>query len=399
MASKPTLTIYSSLPQQGPERQQALAVIDAEQLALRQINNDIGRYKIKLISLDDASSTTGLFSSRQVLANAQRAANDPTAIAYIGELTPGSSGDSIKVLNKAGLLQVSPGDTAQAVTETPSLEPSGQTFARFAPPDSAEASAQLSVMRALRVRRLFVVADDSRYGRGIARSVVQRAASFGVTPVGDRSMNPTAYRALTKEIQASRADAMFFGGLTSTTAVELWDRVAMLNPHIKLFGPRGLDNDSFAAAIDPAAQRRTFLSEPGVSAGQLPPAGQTFLADFKAAYNQPPISSAFFGYAAAEAVLYAIHLAGPGGGDRALVAKKFFALKDVSSVLGTYSIGDDGNSTIVPYFTFSTVRNGHRVLDTLVMAPTPGASQTAEAFGGGAVGDVTPASDPSGVGP
>ena len=49
------------------------------------------------------------------------AANDPTAIAYIGELTPGSSVPSIRVLNRAGILQVSPGDSAPEATETPSL--------------------------------------------------------------------------------------------------------------------------------------------------------------------------------------------------------------------------------------------------------------------------------------
>jgi branched-chain amino acid transport system substrate-binding protein len=135
--SERTLSIYSSLPQQGPQRQQALDVSDAERLALRQVNSAVGPFKIRLISLDDGSSTKGGWSHESVTANAQRAANDPTAIAYIGELAPGSSVASLRVLNRAGLLQVSPGDTAQAATETPSLQANGKrsrgSFRRIIP--------------------------------------------------------------------------------------------------------------------------------------------------------------------------------------------------------------------------------------------------------------------------
>ena len=45
-----------------------------------------------------------------VAANANRAADDPTAIAYLGELDYGATAVSLPITNHAGLLQVSPGD-------------------------------------------------------------------------------------------------------------------------------------------------------------------------------------------------------------------------------------------------------------------------------------------------
>lgn len=364
-----TLTIYSSLPHEGPQRDEALDVSDAEQLALRQVNSEIGPFKVRLIALDDASARTGGWSHENVTANAQRAASDPTAIAYIGELTPGSSVASLQVLNRAGLLQVSPGDTAQAATATPSLHANGQTFARFVPSDRSEAGAQLKLMRTLSVRRLLVADDGSPYGRGIARAVLQQAASVGITPLTLGNRIPATDRALARRIAASRADALFFGASMSRAAVAVWDRVAAINPQMKLFGSSGLDNDAFAAAIDLGAQKQTFLSEPSVSPGGLPPAAQEFLAGFRAQYGRTPQAAAFFGYAALQAVLDSVHLAGRDGASRALVAKQFFALNDTASVLGNYSIAGDGNATLPPYFRFSTDSNGHRVFDTLVLAP------------------------------
>ena len=52
-------------------------------------------------------------------ANAERAADDPSAIAYLGELDLGASAVSVPVTNDAGLLQVSPTDGLTSLTQTP----------------------------------------------------------------------------------------------------------------------------------------------------------------------------------------------------------------------------------------------------------------------------------------
>ena len=176
----------------------------------------------------------------------------------------------------------------------------------------------------------------------------------------------TTDRNLRHEIAASKAQAIFIGGLTGPTAIAAWDRIAAAAPQIALLGPSGLDTPEFAAAITVPAQPKTFLDEPGLPPTDLPPAGANFLADFAAAYGHTPTPAAFFAYAATQAVLDAIHTAGRKARNKAVIAKIFLRLRAIPSVLGTYSINNT-TATITPSFIFSTIKNGKRRFDRIVI--------------------------------
>jgi hypothetical protein len=200
-------------------------------------------------------------------------------------------------------------------------------------------------MRTQGIKRLLVLNDGAAYGRAIAQSLTQRARGFDIELVRTRRPIRITDRNLIREIVASKAEAIFLGALTGPIPVTTWNRLAAAIPRLELLGPSGLDTPQFAAAISTPAQPRTFLDEPGPEQANLPPAGRNFLADFTAAYGHPPQSAAFFGYAATQAVLDAIHRAGGKGQNRAVIAKIFFRLQAIPSVLGTYSI-DGGTATI-----------------------------------------------------
>ena len=50
--------------------------------------------------------------------NARTAIQDSTAIAYLGEILPGASADSLGIVNDQDILQVSPTDTAVELTQS-----------------------------------------------------------------------------------------------------------------------------------------------------------------------------------------------------------------------------------------------------------------------------------------
>src|SRR5204862_4504908 len=111
-----------------------------------------GGRDIRLVQLDAASPDASSWDPAAVEANAKRAADDPTTIAYIGELDEGGSAVSVPVTNKAGVLQVSPLDGLTTLTrEQPGAPPgtgparyypSGRrSFVRLVPTDAAQASA------------------------------------------------------------------------------------------------------------------------------------------------------------------------------------------------------------------------------------------------------------------
>jgi len=101
-----------------------------------------------------------------------------------------------------------------------------------------------------------------------------------------------------------------------------------------------------ASKVPADVQAKTFLTAPTVSPDELPAAGQKFYKDYEAAYGekQDEIDPyAVYGYEAADAVLNSID---QGKAKRADVIKAFFSIKDKKSVLGTYSIDKDGDTTV-----------------------------------------------------
>ena len=87
------LDIYASQPPGDTGGQTATDVLDAEQLALRQIGSTIGKFTLRLIPLH----------GNELSDNARTAIQDQKAIAYLGEIEPGTSQISVEITNERGL--------------------------------------------------------------------------------------------------------------------------------------------------------------------------------------------------------------------------------------------------------------------------------------------------------
>ena len=98
-ASGNTLTVYSSLPRQGASRVQALAIENGAKLALKQAGGKVGKFRIKSVPLDDSTAAAGKWDAGPTSANARKASQDKTTIAYLGEYNSGASAISYAVLN------------------------------------------------------------------------------------------------------------------------------------------------------------------------------------------------------------------------------------------------------------------------------------------------------------
>jgi branched-chain amino acid transport system substrate-binding protein len=356
-----TLTIYLGQPPQGAGGPQTQDVLDAERLALQQAGGQVGQFKIRLVTAG-ASKTSD---------NARRAIADSSAIAYIGEIAPlHGSADSLGITNGLPILQVSPTDTAidltqktPAVKDSPtkwyeSLSTNHRTFARVVPNDIAQSKALVAQMNErFHATKVYVADDGSDYGRAFAVELAKDARAAGLTPLpaGGPDHNPTA-----AQIKASGADALFFGG-RAATAVPLFNEVAAVGPKIKLFSAGGVNDGSFDTGLLPAAQKNTYLSSPGFREQDLTAAGKKFVADFQTAYHRAPQISAIFGYEAVAAVLDALRRAGGIANQRSKVVQEFMNnTKQRSSVLGTYSISADGDTSLAPYV-FSRFQAGKLV--------------------------------------
>jgi len=183
------LAIYSSLPLQGPSAATSRQIVGGEKLALADAQGRAGRFKIGYVSLDDANPQSGEWSPDVTSTNAKTAAQDLSTIAYIGDFNSAATAISLPLTNAAGILQVSPSSPYQGLTRSLDAgqdEPerfylSGKrTFARLQPGDTVQAKAQVRLMSALGVRRVYVIDNQDPFEIPLADLVASGAAASGI---------------------------------------------------------------------------------------------------------------------------------------------------------------------------------------------------------------------------
>jgi ABC-type branched-subunit amino acid transport system substrate-binding protein len=344
-----TLSIYLSVPAgMSPEAQD---VVSAERLAFNQIavsqdGGKVGRFRLKLVP----------FSGSKLSDTARQAIGDGTTIAYLGEVAPGASADTIGITNGEDVLQVSPTDTALELTQstpaipnTParyyeSLSTNGRTFARMVPSTGLEAGSIASEMLTLGVKRVYVASDGSEYAQALRSAFLRRVRT-----------------ALKLVPSAAIADAVLYAGSSAAGATRVFDGAVAGNPKALLFAPSALEQNSFAASLSPAAQKRLYVSSPGFAAGAEP--APEFVSAFRKTYGHAPATQAVFGFAGMQALLHALQQAGSSAGNRKTVVKDFFAVRNFETAAGGVSIRANGDASFTGRapFVFSRVEGGKLV--------------------------------------
>jgi len=382
-----TLTIYSSLPLQGASKNQAAAIRNGMVLALKQAGGRVGGYTIRYTSLDDSSAQAGAWTPEATSANARKAAQDKSTIAYLGEFNSGASAVSIPILDQAGIPQNGLTNTAVGLTtdgpgsqagEPAKYYPAGsRNYVRIVPKDDIQGAALVTMIKQDGCAKVFMTNDKEVFGAGLARNIEITAKAQGLNLVADEGIDKNAanYRALASKARGEGADCMVYAGITANNAVQLFKDFSAALPNAKLYGPDGIAESGFANPADggvPAdVGAKVKVSIAVLPADEYPPQGQRFFKDYKAAYGEAsPDPYAIYGYEAMSLTLDAIkRAAAQGAVDKAAVIKQLFATKDRASVLGTYSIDKDGDTTLTDYGAYR-IEGGKLVFDETIKAQT-----------------------------
>jgi branched-chain amino acid transport system substrate-binding protein len=162
-----------------------------------------------------------------------------------------------------------------------------------------------------------------------------------------------------------------FAGVTANNAVQATkDFASALGPNSKLYGPDGICESGFVdpkkGGIPTSLDARTKCTVATLPPDQYPAAGQQFFDAFKQKYGESqPDPYAIYGYEAMNLALDAIKRSKTG--QKADVLKALFATKDRQSVLGTYSIDQNGDTTLTSYGAYK-VKNGALTFDQTIKA-------------------------------
>jgi branched-chain amino acid transport system substrate-binding protein len=355
------LTVYSSLPLQGPSGAVSAQIVGGEKLALHDSGGHIGPFTISYDSLDDSSPTSGQWDPSVTAGDAKTAADDPSTIAYLGDYNSAATAISLPLMNAAGILQVSPASPYGGLTsstfagqdEPERFYPTGKrNFARLQPGDPAQARAQVQVMRELGVKKLYVLDDQDPFELPLAQMVTTEAEHAGIALAAHDSLDTTATTSFAGEVSKvaeSGAQAVFFAGGTTPEIVTLWQQLHGADPRLWLLGSSTMVNATFTSAIGAAAASKTLLTTPILPMSRYPASAQRVLAAYRRQFHEQPEAYALFGYEAMSATLRAIARAGAHGNDRQAVIDALYDAGPQDSVIGRYAIEPDGETTLSSY--------------------------------------------------
>jgi branched-chain amino acid transport system substrate-binding protein len=379
-----TVNVYSSLPLQGGQRLQTTAMVNGIKLALEQAGGKAGGMTVKYTSLDDSTAQAGNWTPEATQANAQRVAQDDSAIAHIGEFNSGASAVSIPILNEVPIAQISPSNTAVGLTtdepgadkgEPDKYYPTGERhYLRIVPKDTIQGAALATIMKKDGCTSTYILNDKEVYGIGLARNVESSAKEQGLDVPANEGIDPKApnFRSQAATIKSSGADCFVFAGVTPNGAVQLYKDVSAALPDAKLYGPDGVSNPEFFDAdeggIPADVASKVKVTVATLSPDQYPPEGQRFFDEYKKRYDVPAVDPyAIYGYEAMRLVLDSCKQLGPDCSDRQALIDALFQTKGRESVLGTYDIDENGDTTITDYGVYR-VEDGELVFDQTVKA-------------------------------
>lgn len=333
--------VYVSLPRQGQGAASAAQIAKGLRVALADRKATAGGRKIRIVWMDDAKGPR--WNRARVVANARRAAADPSAIAYVGEGNSEATAVSMPIVNRAGLVHLSPVSTASALTDATTAgryQPSGvQTFFRPVPGDARQSAALLSAVRRAGVRKRVVIVDDgSLYGRGLTQGFAAAAAGarVGVVSRHVADRNGAGLAKLARRVAAKRPTAIVYGGAPSSNAAKVLRALHGASPRAMLFGGDALAHDDFVARLG-AAQSRIRITTPAAHVDPRKKAGRSL--------GKRPDTFAVFAYNGMDALLSAIDRAGKRGAvSRSSVREAVFDGSVQHGLSGAWQITDRGDS-------------------------------------------------------
>lgn len=352
------IKIVSSLPRTGSARAQTDSIVNGIRLALEEANMEVGDFKLEYLDWDDATASAGAWTAEAESANADAAAKDPDVMVYIGTYNSGAAKISMPILNVAGLLMVSPANTAPGLTkpgmgdagEPEIYRPTGKVnFTRVVPADDLQGGCAADWAKEMGKKRVYILDDNEVYGRGIAVKFHQRCLENGVEVLGHESIDVKAqeFKSLMTSIKSLNPDLVYFGGTTQSKGGQIAKDMVAAGLTADIMGPDGCYEQAFidSAGVD-NLKDRAYVTFGGLPADELKGKGKEFVENYKKRFktDQVPEGYAVYGYECGRVAVEAIRKAGKK--DRAAIVAAALSLKDIGGALGDWSFDKNGDATL-----------------------------------------------------
>jgi branched-chain amino acid transport system substrate-binding protein len=351
-----TVKIVSSLPRTGSANAVSNAMVNGIRLALAEAGGRAGKFRVVYEDWDDASARKGDWDPEVEAANADKAVKDPSIVAYIGPYNSGAAKISMPILNRAGLVMISPAATYPGLTkeglgeqnEPGVYRPTGKVnFFRVVPADDLQGAVGARWAQKLGAKSVYILDNRELYGRGLADVFQQTAEDIGLKVLGREGVDAKAqeYKSLMIKIKALDPDFLFFGGNVQTNGGQVAKDLVAVGLRARFMAPDGCFETAFiTAAGPPNVNGRAYITFGGVPPDQLTGLGATFLANYRSRFGRDPEAYAVYTYVAAQIVLDSIRRAGVK--DRDAIREAVGSYRAEDSALGPLSFDKNGDTTM-----------------------------------------------------
>jgi len=207
-AEDKVLSIGMTFPLTGTLALQAGQVRDAVLYAINEANGKggVAGYKLRDLSFDDASPTTGQYDPALAATNARKLLQDASVIAAVGPLNSGSAKAVSPIYSQGGMATISGSATNPDLTDpkfAPVYHPAyqGPNLANY-------------FNEALHIQKVVVLDDGGAYGVGMANAFAAQAAKKGMTVLIRDRLDPlnADYTAVLTKAKSLGTQALYYGG-------------------------------------------------------------------------------------------------------------------------------------------------------------------------------------------
>jgi branched-chain amino acid transport system substrate-binding protein len=351
------IKIVSSLPRTGSAKAQTDTIVNGIKMALEEAKYQAGDFEIEYVDMDDATAAAAQWTAEQEASNAKRAVADDDVMVYLGPYNSGAAKISMPILNRAGLLMISPSTTWPGLTkpgkgdpnEPEIYRPTGQiNFFRVVPTDDLQGSLGAKWAKELGFEKIYVLDDNEVYGKGIAKLFAIACEELGMDVLGQESIDVKAqeFKSLMTKIRSYEPDLIYFGGTTQSKGGQIAKDMVAAGLTCKIMVPDACFEEAFITSAGAEnVNDRCYVTFGGKPIEELTGPGREFVEKYEKRYHSKPEGYAIYGYESAKIALAAIAKAGKK--NRAAIVEACKQIQDFDQgALGTWAFDENGDSSL-----------------------------------------------------
>lgn len=285
--SSRTVVIGVAAPLSGGLSSMGVGMRNSADLAVRTANESrhVPGVTFEIKALDDVADPA------KGAPNAAGFVSDEKVLGVVGPLNSGVARTLVPPLARAGVVNVSPGNTDPVLTLGPDWASGTRTrphstYFRTIATDVDQGPFAARYLHGAKKTKLYVIDDASAHGTALTSGLTAAFTKLGGTVVGTEQVDPAerAFAGLAARVRSSGAEAVYFGGYYDT-AVPLSQQLKQAGVNVPLMGGDGILDQQYVTG-NPQAEG-DLATNIGLPAEETA-AGQDFLSRYgKAGYPQP----------------------------------------------------------------------------------------------------------------